>query len=60
MDTEDITKVPPQRQILKYKNKGILEIQCPSGIWCNVDDLPESLMKKAFKKDRFNLFKKEK
>ena len=59
IDIQAPTKVPSQKQILKYKDKGILEFQCPSGIWRNADEVPESLVKKAFKKSKYYLFRKE-
>ena len=60
MDIQAANKIPSEKQILKYKDNGVLEIQCPSGIWRNVDEVPESLMKKAFKKSKFYLFRKQK
>ncbi|WP_373001704.1 hypothetical protein [Sulfurimonas sp.] len=60
IDIQPPHKVPSEKQILKYKEKGTLEIQCPSGIWRNVDECPEELMKKAFKKSRYYLFRKQK
>jgi len=60
MDTKDADKILSKKQVLKYKEKGTLEIQCPSGVWKSVDEVPEVLMKKALKKDRFYLFRKEK
>ncbi len=60
MDIQPPSKIPSEKQILKYKEKGILEIQCPSGIWKNVDECPEKLMKKAFKKSKYYLFRKQK
>lgn len=60
VDIQPPHKIPSEKQILKYKEKGTLEIQCPSGIWRNVDECPENLMKRAFKKSRYHLFRKQK
>lgn len=60
MDIQPADKMLSKKQVLKYLDKGILEIRCPSGIWRNVDEAPEKLMKKALKKDQFFLFRKEK
>ena len=60
MDIQPPHKILSEKQILKYKDKGILEIQCPSGIWRNVDESPDKLMKKAFKKSKYYLFRKQK
>lgn len=60
MDIQAPNKILSEKKILKYKEKGTLEIQCPSGIWRNVDESPESLMRKAFKKSKFYLFRKQK
>ena len=60
MDIQPTSKILSQKQILKFKDKGTLEIRCPSGIWRNVDETPEKLYKKAFKKDQYYLFRKEK
>ena len=59
MDTQDVSKILSQKQILKYRDRSELEIQCPSGLWRNVDEVPESLMKKACNKSQFHLFRKE-
>lgn len=60
MDIQPPHKIPSEKQILKYRDKDILEIQCPSGIWRNVNECPEHLMKKALKKSKYYLFRKEK
>lgn len=60
MSIQPVEKLLSQKQILKYKEKGTLEIRCPSGIWRNIDVTPEELMKKALKKDKYYLFRKEK
>ena len=60
IDIQPANKILSEKQILKYKEKDILEIQCPSGIWRNVNESPESLMKKALKKSRYYLFRKQK
>lgn len=60
MDIQPANKVPSEKQILKYREKDILELQCPSGIWRNASECPEHLVKKALKKDRYYLFRKQK
>lgn len=60
MNIQPADKLLSKKRILKYKEKGILELRCPSGIWRNVDEAPAKLMKKALKKDKYYLFRKEK
>lgn len=60
MNIQPIDEILSKKQILKYKEKGRLEIRCPSGIWRNVDETPDRLVKKALKKDIYHLFRKEK
>lgn len=59
MDTMEHTKVPSEKQILKWKENSTLEIQCPSGIWRNVEESPDVLIKKALKKAKYYLFRKQ-
>ena len=60
MDIQPANKLLSYKQILKYKEKGILEVCCPSGIWRNVDVTPEKILRKALKKEQYYLFRKEK
>ena len=60
MDTVEHNNVPSEKQILKWKNNSELEIQCPSGIWRNVEESPDILIKKALKKAKYYLFRKQK
>lgn len=60
LDIQPPHKIPSEKQILKYKEKDILEMQCPSGIWRNVNECPDNLIKKAFKKSKNYLFRKQK
>lgn len=60
MDIQPPGKIITKKQILKYQDKDILELQCPSGIWRNANECPEHLIKKALKKDKYYLFRKQK
>jgi len=60
VDIQPSDKILSQKKILKFKDKGVLEVRCPSGIWRNVDEAPEKIFKKAFKQEQFFLFRKEK
>ena len=60
MDIQPPNKILSEKQILKYKEKDILEIQCPSGIWRHINETPQNLMKKALKKSKYHLFRKQK
>lgn len=60
MNIQPADELLSKKQISKYKEKGKLEIRCPSGIWRNVDKTPDILIKKALKKDSYHLFRKEK
>ena len=57
---QPVEKILSLKQISKYKEKGNLEIRCPSGIWRNVDETPDKIMKKALKKEQYFLFRKQK
>ena len=59
MDIEPTCTILTKKQITKYQEKGNLEIRCPSGIWRNVDKVPEKIVKKALKKDSYHVFRKE-
>lgn len=58
MDMQNIDNSLSEKKIVKYKDQGMLEIQCPSGIWRNIDDVPERLVDKALQKSKFYLFRK--
>lgn len=60
IDIQPANKLLSYKQITKFRDKGILEVKCPSGIWRNVDEAPEQIMKKALKKEQYFLFRKEK
>ena len=59
MDIQPSNKLLSKKQILKFKDKGTLEVRCPSGIWRNVDTIPLKIFKKAFTKEQLYLFRKE-
>ncbi|HEY9203795.1 MAG TPA: hypothetical protein VIM82_05630 [Sulfurimonas sp.] len=65
VDLNDIDIQPPlkilsEKQILKSKNDGDLEMKCPSGIWRNINECPQKLVKKALLKSKYYLFRKKK
>ena len=60
MDIQPLNKILSEKQILKYREKDVLEMQCPSGIWRNINECPEKLVNKAFKKAKDYLFRKQK
>lgn len=60
MDTKNEDNPPSEKQILKWQNNSCLEIQCPSGIWRNIDETPDKIVKKAIKKAKYHLFRKQK
>ena len=59
MDIQPSCTILSKKQIEKHQFKGSLEVRCPSGIWRNVDAVPEKIVKKALKKDSYHLFRKE-
>jgi hypothetical protein len=59
MEIQACCTILSEKKILKYKEKGNLEIRCPSGIWRNADEVPEKIVKKALKNDSYHLFRKE-
>jgi len=59
IDFRPITRVITEKQIMKYKDKGILEMRCPSGLWRNIKICPERLVMIAFKKLNLHMFRKE-
>ena len=60
IDIQPANKILSEKQILKHKDKDTLELRCPSGIWRNASECPEHLVKKALKKDKYYLFRKQK
>lgn len=59
MDIQPLKKILSEKQILKYMESDTLDMQCPSGIWRDVNQCPEKLVKKALKKDKYYLFRKQ-
>lgn len=59
-DTQDEENAPTIGQILKWQNNSTLEMQCPSGVWRNVEQTPSTLVNKALKKAKYYLFRKQK
>ncbi|MFA5233796.1 MAG: hypothetical protein WC390_05280 [Sulfurimonas sp.] len=59
IDIQAPSKMLSEKQILKYKSNGTLEMQCPSGIWRNTNECPEKMVEKALRKSKYYLFRKE-
>ena len=64
VDFDDIqiqepSQVLTKKKILKLKEQDKLEIQCPSGIWIDVNECPEKLTTKALTKSNYYLFRKQ-
>ena len=47
------------KKIMKLRSKDKLEMKCPSGIWRNVTDCPDTVFLGAITKEQFHLFRKE-
>lgn len=60
MNIQPTNKVLSKKQIMKHKEKGTLEVRCPSGIWRNVEEAPENIFKKAVKSEKLHIFRKVK
>ncbi len=58
MHMQETNEILTKKQILKLQTSDSLEIQCPSGIWLDVNECPEKLIKKALKKSNYHLFRK--
>lgn len=55
-----VKKILSKKKIYKLKDKGMLEVQCPSGIWRNADEVPQKLFNDAMKNSQLNIFREEK
>lgn len=56
--TQESENILSKKKILKLRDQDSLEIQCPSGMWLDVNECPEKLIKKALKKSNYHLFRK--
>ena len=60
VDMKPVKKILSEKKIIKLKEKGTLELQCPSGIWRNADEVPQKIFKDALKNSQLNIFREEK
>lgn len=52
------TKVPSIQKVTKWISEGNCEYHCPSGLWRNVMESPQHLVKKSLKKNNLHRFRK--
>lgn len=58
-DAVPVNKVLTPKKIIKYRNSGLLQLRCPSGLWRNVKDCPTDLQSAYLEDAKFYLFRKE-
>lgn len=57
----DITpteEIPTPKKIIKYRNKNVLEMKCPSGIWRSIKNCPQDVQEQYLEESKFYLFRK--
>lgn len=58
LDISPSEKVLTPKKIIKLRNKGKLEIKCPSGIWQSVSNFPSYIMETYLEEGKLHLFRK--
>jgi hypothetical protein len=58
-DFSPVEKVLSNKKIIKYREKGILEVRLPSGVWSSVSKCPESYVEEICQNEQFHLFRKK-
>lgn len=60
LDMNPLEKILSPKKIIKLRDKGKLEMRCPSGIWTNSSKCPGYLFEEYAKKEQFHLFRRKK
>jgi len=59
-DVSPSSKTMSIKKIIKCVMDKTLEIKCPSGIWCSIEDAPEALLEKYIFAGNLHLFRRNK
>ena len=59
MDFSSVETMATPKKIIKWKDKGKLEVKCPSGIWANAKKCPEEYLERLLSKEQFWMFRKQ-
>ena len=58
LEIEPASKVLSAKKIIKYRDKKVLEMRCPSGVWIDVEKCPGNLVESTLENAQFHLFRK--
>ncbi|MCW8837267.1 MAG: hypothetical protein OQK11_01065 [Thiovulaceae bacterium] len=58
-DFSPADKILSHKKIIKFREKGTLEVRLPSGIWSNVKKCPESYIEEICENEQYHLFRKK-
>jgi len=58
-DFSPVDKVLTYKKIIKFREKGTLEVRLPSGIWSNIKKCPESYIEDICSQENYHLFRKK-
>ena len=58
LELEPVSKILSAKKIIKYRDKGILEMRCPSGVWIDIEKCPQNFLENALESGNFHLFRK--
>lgn len=59
LDFSPTEKILSEKKIIKFREKGILEVRVPSGAWKNVKKCPEEYIEKICEEEKYHLFRKK-
>jgi len=59
-DFGPVTKLLTQKKIIKYREKGSLQVRLPSGIWTQCSTCASEYVKEMLEKEHYHLFRKGK
>jgi len=59
VDFSPVEKILSYKKIIKLKEKGVLEVRLPSGVWANVKKCPEDYVENICENEQFYLFRKK-
>jgi len=58
LDIEPIEDILGVKKIIKYRDKKVLEMRCPSGVWVSVHKCPLNFAENALENGSFHLFRR--
>ena len=58
-DFSPVEKILSPKKIIKFRNKGKLEVRVPSGIWKSVEKADEDYVEKLLEDEKYHMFRKK-